>query len=84
MKSREEIKNEIFDFILKVNKKITRDQLDGQTPLLEKRVINSLQVMDLLLLIEKMTGKPVDVRSIKPGVFSSVDQIVESFFKEAK
>lgn len=84
MKSRDEIKNEIFDFILKVNKKITRDQLDGQTPLLEKRVINSLQVMDLLLLIEKMTGKPVDVRSIKPGVFSSVDQIVESFFKEAK
>lgn len=83
MKTREEIKNEIFNFVLKVNKKITRSDLDGQTPLLEKRVINSLQVMELLLLIEKLTGKPIDVRSIKPGVFTNVDKILESFFKDA-
>lgn len=82
MKTRQQIQDEIFDFVLKVNKKVTRDQLDGQTPLLEKRIINSLQVMDLLLLIEKMTGKPVDVRSIKPGVFANVDTIIAAFFKD--
>ena len=83
MKSKQEIENELYDFVLRVNKKVTRDELNGQTELLQKRIISSLQVMDLLLLIEKLTGKPIDVRAIKPGAFSSVDKILESFFKDA-
>ncbi len=81
MSKKEEIQNRIFEFVVKANKKIKREDINEDTPLLEKRIINSLHVMELLLLVEEITGKGIDVKSIKPGVFSSVKTIMDGFFK---
>jgi acyl carrier protein len=82
--SDENVRNELKSWILKKNSKIQAADLTDSTPLLEKRILKSLDVMDLILKIEKLGGGPVDVETIKPGSFKSIDVIVDVFFRGKK
>ena len=75
-----EIKQALRDWIAKANGKIQSDQLNDDTPIIEQRVITSLQVMDLIFFIEKLSGKSVEVETLKVGVFRSVNAIYDNFF----
>jgi hypothetical protein len=50
---------------------------------LEEGLVTSLQVLDLLLLVEELTGTPVDVARLRPGAFASVRAIVAALAPEA-
>ena len=50
------------------------------TPLFRNGILRSVQVSDLILYIEELAGRPVDVDQIKPGVFSDIDTIYRNFF----
>lgn len=50
------------------------------TPILEQRIVSSLQIMELILFIEKTSGQPVNATQLKPGSFHSVNSIYETFF----
>jgi acyl carrier protein len=65
----------------RASRKVNGGLLDD-TPILERRIISSLQVMELLLFIEKTSGKPINVNHLKPGSFRSVDTIYDTFFAE--
>ena len=54
--------------------------LRDDTPILEQRVITSLQVMELILFVEKTTGHSVNVAQLKPCSFRSIDNIYTTFF----
>lgn len=54
--------------------------LQDDTPILEQRVISSLQVMELLLFIERTSGRPINVGQLKPGSFRSLETIHQTFF----
>lgn len=58
------------------------EPLDGQTPIIAWRVITSLQLPDLILYIEEISGRRVDVGQLTPGVFRSVDSLCRHFFGE--
>jgi acyl carrier protein len=77
-----ETKEALKEWVAKSNKKIKAEDLGDDTPIIEQRYITSLQVMDLILQIEKMTGKPVDVEQLKPGTFKSINTIYENFFEK--
>ena len=55
--------------------------LTDATPLIEEGILSSVQVPDLLLFIEELRGRPVDVGELKPGSFRNVDAIVNRFFQ---
>jgi acyl carrier protein len=57
--------------------------LRDDTPILEQRVITSLQVMELILFVEKSGGRPVDITSLKPSSFRSIEDIHRTFFAGA-
>jgi hypothetical protein len=80
MKTETEVKNELRAWVLKTSKKVNADELTDATPLIEKRIISSLQIMDLILVIERLRGSPFDIKSLKPGAFQSIDAIYKSFF----
>ncbi len=80
MKSESEIRAEIREWILRKNTKISAAELADDTPLLEKRIISSLHIMELILLIERIKASRFDLKAIKPGAFNSVDSIYRSFF----
>jgi acyl carrier protein len=75
-----EIKNQILDWVAQKGQSIQRDDIDEGTKILEKKMISSLQVMELILFLGKIKGGPVQMENVKPGSFSSVNSIYNSFF----
>lgn len=82
MKSESEARRALRDWIVKTNGKIRPEELTDETPIIERRIISSLQVMDLLLLLEELTGKSIEAENLKAGVFQSIDTLYENFFKK--
>jgi acyl carrier protein len=82
MRTETEIRQALRDWIAKTNGKMQPDQLDDETPIIEQRIISSLQVMDLIFFIEKLSNKSIEVESLKVGVFRNINAIYDSFFGE--
>ncbi|HZR46996.1 MAG TPA: hypothetical protein VFA47_09845 [Candidatus Manganitrophaceae bacterium] len=82
MKTELEIRKALHDWIVKTNGKIRPESLTDETPIIEQRIISSLQVIDLLLFLEQLTGKSVDVEKLKPGIFESINTLYENFFRK--
>jgi hypothetical protein len=57
--------------------------LDADTPVLATRLLTSLQLPELLLFIEQLSGRPLDVASIRPGAIASIAAIEQHFFDSA-
>jgi hypothetical protein len=51
-------------------------ELTDATPLFEGRHLKSMHVPDLILLIERLSGRLVDVTALQPGDFHDIDTIV--------
>jgi acyl carrier protein len=73
---------QLRDWVVRTSIRIARDELKDDTPLLEHRIITSLQVMDLILFIESLSGRPVDVEQLRPGLFRDVDTICRHFLED--
>ena len=67
-------------WIAGVSDKATVEDLADDTPLFRSHILKSIQVSDLILYIEELAGRAVDVEQIKPGVFRDIDTIHRSFF----
>jgi acyl carrier protein len=80
MRTAEEIRQSLRDWVAKTNGKIRPEDLSDQTPIIEQRIISSLQVMDLIFFLEQLSGKPIEVDDLKPGVFRDIDSIYRNFF----
>lgn len=82
MKTEAEFRQALRNWILSKNTKIAPCQLQDNTAIIEERIVTSLQLMDLILYLEQLTERPVDVESLKPGVFASIDSIYNNFCKD--
>lgn len=80
MRTEEEIRRSLRDWIAKTSGKIRAEDLGDQTPIIEQRIISSLQVMDLIFFLEQLSGRPIEVDDLKPGVFRDIDSIYQNFF----
>lgn len=54
-------------------------QIDDTTRLFADRHLTSLHVPELLLLIERLRGEPVDATVLGPGDFQDINTIVRRF-----
>jgi acyl carrier protein len=70
----------LHEWVVNQNGKVSPDQVADDTPLLERRIITSLQILDLILFIERLRGVSINVQLIKPGSFCSIDAIMTHFF----
>lgn len=82
MKTEEEIRRSLRDWVVKKSGKIRPEDFGDQTPIIEQRIISSLQVMDLIFFLEQLSGRDIEVDDLKPGVFRDVDSIYRNFFRE--
>lgn len=74
-----EFRKALRDWMVRTSGKVRADELADDTPILELRIITSVQVMDLILFIEETTGAGVDVERLKPGAFRDINAIVARF-----
>jgi acyl carrier protein len=83
VKTEPEIRATLRDWVVRTNGKVTAADVADDTPILERRIVKSLDVMDLILFLEELRGRPIDVEALKPGVFRSIDAIWTNFFDGA-
>jgi acyl carrier protein len=79
MKSEIEIKTALRDWIVRKGR-IQPEELNDQTPFLEQRIISSVQLMELILFMEDLSGNPIDVKALKKGMLRDIDTIFRIFF----
>ncbi len=51
--------------------------------LIDTRLVDSLGFVEFLLLLERLTGRPVDVESLDIDAFRSLSAIDRAFFSDA-
>ncbi|WP_413290194.1 hypothetical protein [Bdellovibrio sp. HCB337] len=83
MKTEQEIKETLRQWVLKKSKKVQEAELNYATHLLETRILTSLHVMELILEVERIKGSKFNLKNIKPGAFNTIDSIYASFFGTA-
>ncbi len=55
--------------------------IDDHTPLIEEKIITSLQVLDLILHLENASGRRVDRMQLVPGSFRDIATIARVFIQ---
>jgi hypothetical protein len=54
-------------------------EITDRTALFEQRHLRSVHLPELLLLLERLRGAPIDVESLSAGDFRDIDTIVTRF-----
>jgi acyl carrier protein len=83
MNNETEIKQILREWIAQKSKGCDIASILDDTLILEKRIITSVQIMDLILYLENLTSNPVNIDQVQPGVFSCINSIYTAFFAEA-
>ena len=81
MKNETDIRQNLREWIAQKSGKLQPQDISDDTPIIEQRIIKSLQIPDLILYIEEHTGRAIDVEQLKPGVFRNIDTIYRNFFE---
>ena len=55
-------------------------EVDDSTPLFADGLLQSIHVMDLILFIEELGEKSLDIENLGVGVFHDIDTIWRNFF----
>ena len=84
MKNESEIRQHLREWIVHKSGSLSPNEIADDTPIIERRIIKSLQIPDLILFVEEHTGRAIDVEQLKPGVFRNIDTIYRNFFKPVR
>jgi hypothetical protein len=76
MRSENELREELRAFVRRRARGVL---VTDQTPLFTQRLLRSVHVPELVLLLERLRGAPIDVEHLEPGDLDTIDVIVERF-----
>ena len=74
----ENTREKLRAFVLDSTESAIADLTD-QTHLFENGILKSIQVMDLILFVEEISGQEIDVEGLKPGACKDIDTIIKNF-----
>ena len=70
-------------WIAEASGRIEPGELADDTPIFRDGILKSVQVTDLILYIEELGRRSMDVERIKPGAFRDIEAICRHFFDHA-
>jgi hypothetical protein len=76
MRSEAEFRAELRFF---VQRRVNSYEVSDGTPLFSQRLLRSVHLPELVLLLERLRGAPVDVEHLRQGDLDSIDVMVERF-----
>ncbi|SOJ56364.1 hypothetical protein MSIMFB_03841 [Mycobacterium simulans] len=79
MRSEPEIREALRRWVLTRATGLEPVKLTDQTPLFEERHVRSVHLPELLLLLERLRGAPIDVEDLRPGDFRDIDTLIRRF-----
>jgi acyl carrier protein len=56
--------------------------VDGQTPLFESGLVDSLAILELIAFVEEATGRAIPARQVQMKHFGTIDRICAAFWRE--
>jgi len=68
-------------WLYQINPLVRPGEITSSTPLLQEGVLNSIQLMELILYIERLSERPIEIEALKPSSFKTVDSIYRHFFQ---
>ncbi len=81
MLSESEIRKALRSWILTKVEVLGSAELADQTPLFDNHLLRSAHLPELLLLLERLQGSPIDVENLHPGDFRDIETIIRRFGK---
>ena len=75
----QEIRAALRSWVLAKASGLDSARLTDTTPLFEERRLRSVHLPELLLLLERLRGEPIDVEDLRPGDFRDIDTLVLRF-----
>ncbi|MFI9724083.1 acyl carrier protein [Streptomyces sp. NPDC052396] len=79
MRSDQEIRDGLRSWIRSKSLDGEGDRLTDGTALFEERYLRSVHLPELLLLLERLCGEPIDVEELNPRDFRSIDAMVRRY-----
>lgn len=76
-----EIRSRLKSWILEHAKKAAPSDFSDSTPILEKGLLSSLDIVEFVLFIEHLRNEELDTDDIDPEVFTSIDTLYGAFFQ---
>jgi acyl carrier protein len=83
MMSMDEARAELRRWVVETSGRIKAEDLRDDTPLIEQRIITSLQITDLILFLESLRGSPVDLERLSGAAFKNIDAVCTAFLADA-
>ncbi|MEB3284780.1 MAG: hypothetical protein VKN33_05795 [Candidatus Sericytochromatia bacterium] len=80
MVTESQLKEALRSWLSQKNPAVPVETIGDDTPLIDQRLLTSIQVMDLALFLEDLRGEPLDMTRLRAGAFSSINAIWSTFF----
>lgn len=75
-----ELKTRLKEWIVENSRRANLPEIKDDTNIIEQRILSSIQLMDLILFMEYLRGKPVELERIGVGAFMNINAIYNTFF----
>lgn len=76
-----EIRARLKSWVLEHAKSAASADFSDDTPILEKGLLSSLDIVEFVLYIEHLRDEELDADDIDPDVFTSIDSLYQAFFQ---
>lgn len=76
-----EIRARLKSWILEHSKSTSSLDISDDTPILEKGLLSSLDIVEFVLYIEHLLDEELDTEDIDPEAFTSIDALYTAFFQ---
>jgi len=71
------------DWLHKTNPAAAAMHLDPDTDIIDSRILESLQVVELILFLEQQTGRDILVEQLDPDTLRTLNSIYSTFFESS-
>jgi acyl carrier protein len=78
---RDLILQSLRDWLKSANPNYATIDIDADTDIIESRILESLQMVELILFLEKKTGRAILVEELNPAKLRTLNSIYNNFFE---
>jgi acyl carrier protein len=84
VRDREAVMQSLREWLIKTNPAAADRRIEPDTDIIESRILESLQVVELILFLERQTGRAILAEDLNPATFRTLDSIYANYFDSGR
>jgi|HubBroStandDraft_2_1064218.scaffolds.fasta_scaffold750941_2 acyl carrier protein len=80
VRDRESVLQVLREWLVKTNPAAADRRIEPDTDIIETRILESLQVVELILFLERQTGRAILAEDLNPATLRTLDSIYSNYF----